>query len=110
MSLRRWSVTKRFIIVFMVLLTPISLNAQTSAQYGSIGVVLEKELHPGDRAPTGGVLVPWPQYYYYNEMVERVYDSEVHPPECNSCLNTALLTGLSFFAIGFASGVYLGSK
>lgn len=110
MSLRRWPVTKRFMIVFIILLIPISLNAQTSAQYGSIGVVLEKELHPGDRAPNGGVLVPWPQYYYYNEMVERVYDSEVHPPECRSCFDSVLITGLSFLAIGFVSGFYIGSR
>lgn len=101
MSLRKKIVIGRLLIVFIVLLVPISLTAQTKEQYRDLGIILEKEMVTGEKAPNGGVLVPWAQYYYYNDLVERSFQDEIHPPECESCFKTMIITALSFFVIGY---------
>lgn len=101
MSLRRKSVIGRLLIVFIILLVPISLRAQTKEQYRDLGIILEKELVTGEKAPNGGVLVPWAQYYYYNDLVERSFQDEIRPPECDSCFRAILISALTFFVVGY---------
>lgn len=107
MSWRRKSAIVRYLLVFLIVLIPISLNAQTPEPFRDSGVVLEKELVKGDRAPFGGVLVPWPQYYYYNEQVELNFNHEAHPVECDSCVSSLVMSAALFFVIGFGSKVAL---
>lgn len=73
-------------------------------------MVLEKELLQNDRAPYGGVLVPWPQYYYYNDAVEKIFEAEAHPVECDTCSGPVLKSALISFGVGVMAGLYLESK
>lgn len=99
---------KRFMIGLLVLVFPISLNAQTGV--GSTNIQLEKVLEKSDKAPFEGVLVPYPQYYYYQEQVEVNFDREVNPPECASCFASQLWSGVGVFALGLMAGIYLDAS
>lgn len=100
MNSRRKNALVSFAIGLIVLLFPNSLNAQTGAGRNALsdyaGVQLETQIRKGDRAPFEGVLVPYPQYYYYQETVEVNFEREIHPPECD-CLRP--------IGVGFLAGV-----
>lgn len=91
-----------FAIGLIVLLFPNSLNAQTNAGKSALsdyaGILLETQIRKGERAPFEGVLVPYPQYYYYQENVELNFEREVRPPECD-CLKP--------IGAGFLGGAFL---
>ncbi len=95
MNLKIKFYSTRLVIALLVLLFPSLSSAQTGV--GSTGIILEKVLEKNERAPFEGVLVPYPQYYYYQEQVEINFAHEVQPPECDSCFHA--------MGAGFLSGV-----
>lgn len=97
------NVIARFLIALAVLLHPTSSSGQTNA----ISVTLETSLTKNEKAPFEGVLVPYPQYYYYNEAVEKSFENEVGQLDCGSCLTPTVTTGTMAFVVGLIAGISL---
>lgn len=107
MNLRKRSGIKKFTIVLFALLFQNSLSAQINA--GSTALNLEKVMNQNERAPFEGVLVPYPQYYYYQEQVELNFEKDILGPECDSCFDQAFWSGVSFLTIGILLGSRVGN-
>ena len=74
-----------------------------------MSVTLETDLAKSERAPFDGVLVPYPQYYYYNEQVELNFEREVQDSVCSSCAGESFWSSLIVGSLALSVGLYLGS-
>lgn len=104
MSLRGNYVIVKLLIASTLLLSPTSSNGLTVA--GLKKRDLETQMAKGTIAPFEGVLVPYPQYYYYNEMVERSFEYEHDDREEPNILWWAL----GFFTAGVVTGILIESE
>ncbi len=107
MNLNKRCATRIFTLVLCVLLFPSLSSAQI--EDGSINLNLEMAMKKNESAKFDGVLVPYPQYRYYQEQVEMSFDREIHPPECDSCIDQVFWSGVSFLSIGLLIGSILAS-
>lgn len=105
MRLRSQQVMSWFVPVFVLCL---GLNSFAMPENGGsiASVNLETALTAGEKAPFEGVLVPYPQYYYYNEQVELNFENESRSQEqdCDSLYLKLGLTAVLFFVAGFSIG------
>jgi hypothetical protein len=104
MSWSRGNAIKLLLIMSIVSLVPTCLKAQENDRSSYLGLNLDTEILKGEKAPFGGVLISWPQYYYYNSSVEKVFEMETRiPPEPESPYWTYVQIGVVFFLIGLAA-------
>lgn len=94
-----------WLVLIFVLYQGRTLFAEPMTAGSVASINLERALSPGDKAPFEGVLVPYPQYYYYNEQVELNFERESSDEESGCDMWTKLgLTAALFFITGFAVG------
>lgn len=94
-----------YVVAFALVLSMNSYAAPTSGGYMG-NMDLETNMMKGERAPFNGVLVPYPQYYYYNEQVDLNIDyaSQDQGHDCVYGPLGLILAGVLFFAVGLGVG------
>lgn len=104
MSWSRGNAIKLLLIMCIVSLVPTCLKAQENDKSSYLGINLDTEILKGEKAPFGGVLISWPQYYYYNSNVDKVFEMERKlPSEPETPYWTYIQIGLLCLALGYVA-------